>query len=331
MKLKNLNLLTLLFLIFSNINLIKADSITIIHKDPTDIRKTSIRGGANTSLPYGSGMYFGLNQYVNKSTMLYAYWFIFTEYSKSSVIQSTYDSDLSPNFFHIRNFGIERHIVDVEVADVYRVNITSRFARYGLGNNDEFEYVAANKRKVLAFTGGLMVLNGRELYFRNGDFNRQNIYLTNASTDKKVDVTDKTLKTYAEDIYTRTSVTSLEFGLKHKRMHAVGLKPSDRGRRWSESLMEYYFSVLIPVAGRGDEKVYLNGKTSEAYKITNLKTANPGVKLGFNFRSHISTDLEFGAEAGFLPSVINGSTLYLSAHLGICLNFGKLKLINEKL
>ena len=328
MKLKLSIFLTLLFLTTSNTKAQKADSLTIIHTDPTDIRKTSIIGGAHTSLPYSSGMYFGLNHYLKSRTMLYFNWFLFTEYSKSSVIVSTYDSDKSPNIFHIRNFGIERHLVDVEEADFVKVNITTRF---GIGSNDQYVSVPARHRKVLALTAGIMVLNGRQLYFRDGDFKTENNYLTKVSTGKKVDVSDESLPTYAKDIYTRTSVTCLEFGLKHKRLRAVGIFKDGYGRRWTNNLFEYYLSFMIPVAGRGDDKVYLNNKTNEAYKITNLRTASPGFKLGFNIRSCISSYLSLGAEAGFLPSVIDGSTLYMSARLGVCINAGKLKLTNEKM
>lgn len=328
MKLKQSLFPTLLFLQLFNTSTLKADSLTIIHTDPTDIRKTSIIGGAHTSLPYSSGMYFGLNQYLKPRTMLYFNWFLFTEYSKSSVIVSTYDSDKSPNIFDIRNFGIERHLAEVEEANFNRINITSR---HGFGSNDRYVTVPGNIRKVLALTAGIMVLNGRQLYFRDGDFKTENNYLTKVSTGKKVDVSDESLPTYAKDIYTRTSVTCLEVGLKHKRLRAVGVYRNGYGRRWSDNLFEYYLSFLIPVAGRGDEKVYLNGKTNEAYKISNLKTATPGFKLGFNIRTSITSDLSMGAEAGFLPSVIGGSTLYMSARLGVCINAGKLKLTKEKM
>ena len=322
MKLK----LLLLTCSFNSLFAITPSDIKVIHKDPMDIRKTSIRGGAHTTLPYSSGMYFCLNQYIKPRTMLYANWQLFTEYTKSYVYDPTYDSDKSPNVFHIRTFGIERHIVDKEVPDFISVNITSRVPS---GNNDQYVKVPANKRHVLAFTSGIMVMNGRQLYFRDGDYNTKNNYLTKVNTGKKVNIADETLDSYAKDIYTRTSVTSLELGLKMKRFEAVGLFPAGYGRRWTDIYREYYLTLILPVYGRGDELVYLNNKTSDAYKITNLKTPVPGVKLGLNFRNCISSGLDLGAEAGFLPSVIGGNVLFMSAHLGICINAGKLKLIDE--
>ncbi len=303
--------------------------IRIIHNDPMDIRRTSLRGGAFYSNPYGSGGYVCLSRYVKPKTKIYYNWQFLTQDAKGSYGSEGYDSDKSPNYYHARTFGIERHVHDEEMGDFIRVEINSRSSLANGASLSESIRVPATKRHVLALTGGITILSGRQICYRESEFNTSNKFLTQVSTNKKINISDQTQKTYAQNIFTRTLITALEMGLKIKRIEAVGIRRKEHGRRWGDIYKEYYLSFIVPVYGQGDEKVYLNNNTKEAYKITSFKTPKPGFRLGFNFRSCITTNLEFGAELGILPSIVQSKNVYLSGRIGVCINAGKLKFIDE--
>lgn len=314
----------LLFLVLFNFFKIKCD--TIIHIDPVDIRKTSIRGGAFQCTVFGSGMYIVINQYLNPKTMLYYNWYLFMDYSKKNATSNTFDSDKSPKYFHIRSFGFERHIYEKEIPDIVIVN---KFPNSILNIDENSIEVPASVRRALVFNGGLLVMSGRQTYYREGEYNNQNHTLIKVSNKSKIDITDNNNNSYSDEIYTRTSVTSLEFGLKLKSIKAVGVKPDYEWKRWADNYNEYYLSFALPIHSSYDEKVYLQNKPNEAYKIPNFKKPIPGIRIGLNFRGCVRPGLDIGAEASFLPSVINGSELFLIGRLGFNLNFGKLKYIKE--
>ncbi len=293
-----------------------------------DIRKTSIRGGAFQCTVFGGGMYFVVNQYLKPKTMLYYNWYLFRDYSKKEATSSTFDSDKSPKYFHIRSFGFERHIYEKIIPQIVIIN---KFPNSMLNIDENTIEVPASIRRSLVFNGGLLIMNGRQIYYREGEYNPQNHTLIKVSNKSKIDITENNNNPYGDEIYTRTSVTSLEFGLKLKSMKAVGVKPEDEWRRWADNYNEYYLSFAIPIKSNYDEKVYLKDKPNEAYKIPSFAKPIPGIRLGLNLRGCVRPGIDLGLEASFLPSVINGSELFLIGRLGFNLNFGKLQYIKEAL
>jgi len=325
-KLKLFSLISLSYIM--NSQSVLADSI--IHTDPKDLRKTSISGGAFSATVFGSGMFLRINQYVTQKSSLYFDWYLFRDNSKSNSVGVTFDNDQSPKYFHIRTFGFEHTIFGVDKDADITIHLNSGL----LGSVSGYQVttsVGSYKRKALSINGGLIVMGGRQMYYQYSNYNRNNKYLTEIKTGDKVDITDANKDSYGTEIFTKTSVVSLELGLKFKSIIATGIETEEYGKRWTDRYNEYFFSFLLPVSSSFNDKVYKEGKLNTAYRIINTTSPKPGIRMGLNLRNCIRLGVHMGVEASYVPSVFGGNDLFLIGNLGININMGKLKLIKEQL